>query len=284
MKGCGLRRLRDWKRVCLLLNEPDPYPYYDGHNRRIKSVKDNGKTEYSFYSQSGKLLYRETEKGPINYIFLGSKLVGKEGAGAQSSQSSMHYKPFGDSIETAKDEVGYTGHKFDKELGLSYMQARYYDPVIGRFMSNDPVGFSNVHNFNRYTYANNNPYKYIDPNGQSSAEVLKNQVTESAKKTAKNILKSKAKEKAKEKAREILRKAGMNEQDICAAENCSGRFVSVSVCLMAKCAEEVGMVDKKVPENTEKAGERDNEQKEKEDDSNDEVPEGDKDDDGSWFW
>ena len=48
------------------------------------------------------------------------------------------------------------------------MQARYYDPVIGRFYSNDPVGFNNIHNFNRYTYANNNPYKYIDPDGRNS--------------------------------------------------------------------------------------------------------------------
>ncbi|WP_223271739.1 RHS repeat-associated core domain-containing protein [Colwellia hornerae] len=35
-----------------------------------------------------------------------------------------------------------TGHKFDTDIGLSYMQARYYDPVIGRFYSNDPVGFT----------------------------------------------------------------------------------------------------------------------------------------------
>ncbi|MER2491047.1 RHS repeat-associated core domain-containing protein [Catenovulum sediminis] len=46
------------------------------------------------------------------------------------------------------------------------MQARYYDPVIGRFLSNDPVGYSNVHNFNRYAYGNNNPYKFIDPDGR----------------------------------------------------------------------------------------------------------------------
>ncbi len=49
------------------------------------------------------------------------------------------------------------------------MQARYYDPLIGRFYSNDPVGFKNVHNFNRYTYANNNPYKYVDPDGNTAA-------------------------------------------------------------------------------------------------------------------
>jgi len=56
-----------------------------------------------------------------------------------------------------------------------YMQARYYDPVIGRFYSNDPVdAFSHlgtpngIHGFNRYAYANNNPYMYTDPTGKSS--------------------------------------------------------------------------------------------------------------------
>ena len=48
------------------------------------------------------------------------------------------------------------------------MQARYYDPVIGRFYSNDPIGFRDVHSFNRYAYANNNPYKYTDPTGMCS--------------------------------------------------------------------------------------------------------------------
>ena len=46
------------------------------------------------------------------------------------------------------------------------MQARYYDPVIGRFYSNDPQGFRDVFSFNRYAYANNNPYKYTDPDGE----------------------------------------------------------------------------------------------------------------------
>ena len=49
------------------------------------------------------------------------------------------------------------------------MQQRYYDPIIGRFISNDPIGWvpnSPVHSFGRYTYANNNPYKYTDPDGQ----------------------------------------------------------------------------------------------------------------------
>ena len=54
------------------------------------------------------------------------------------------------------------------------MQARYYDPVIGRFYSNDPVDairhLSNaegIKGFNRYSYAINNPYKYTDPDGKA---------------------------------------------------------------------------------------------------------------------
>jgi uncharacterized protein RhaS with RHS repeats len=47
------------------------------------------------------------------------------------------------------------------------MQARYYDPVIGRFYSNDPIGFTGVSTFNRYSYVGNNPYKYTDPTGMA---------------------------------------------------------------------------------------------------------------------
>jgi RHS repeat-associated protein len=56
----------------------------------------------------------------------------------------------------------------DPETGLTYMQQRYYDPMAGRFMSVDPVltdGNTGA-SFNRYVYANNSPYKYIDPDGR----------------------------------------------------------------------------------------------------------------------
>ncbi|MBT1449252.1 RHS repeat-associated core domain-containing protein, partial [Glaciecola sp. XM2] len=53
------------------------------------------------------------------------------------------YTPFGETLDNPngnKDDQGYTGHISDSDTGLVYMQARYYDPVIGRFYSNDPVG------------------------------------------------------------------------------------------------------------------------------------------------
>jgi RHS repeat-associated protein len=80
------------------------------------------------------------------------------------------YRPYGDPVQPPNDDnkILYTGKPYDKDSGLTYMGARYYDPLIGRFMGVDPVGFraDNVHSFNRYAYANNNPYKFVDPDGR----------------------------------------------------------------------------------------------------------------------
>lgn len=50
------------------------------------------------------------------------------------------------------------------------MQARFYDPLVGRFLSTDPIHFAddNPFSFNRYSYANNNPYRFTDPDGRES--------------------------------------------------------------------------------------------------------------------
>jgi uncharacterized protein RhaS with RHS repeats len=50
---------------------------------------------------------------------------------------------------------------------MIYMQQRYYDPEIGRFLSSDSVATRALgDNFNRYWYANNNPYTNTDPDGR----------------------------------------------------------------------------------------------------------------------
>ncbi len=77
------------------------------------------------------------------------------------------YEPYGAVVNRPlKDGPGYTGHVTDSGTGLSYMQQRYYDPQIGRFLSVDPVAASLGPNFNRYGYAANNPYRFIDPDGR----------------------------------------------------------------------------------------------------------------------
>ena len=98
---------------------------------------------------------------------LGSPIATMDSSGTLDWKESYH--PYGESRINAsqnEDDIGYTGHQKDSETGLTYMQARYYDPVVGRFYGNDPIGFRDIHSFNRYAYANNNPYKYIDPDGK----------------------------------------------------------------------------------------------------------------------
>ena len=85
-----------------------------------------------------------------------------------------HYDPYGKKVNSVNEKIGYTGHAYDPETQYTYMQARFYDAVVGRFLSNDPIHFTddNPFTFNRYSYANNNPYKYIDPSGSISLSVL----------------------------------------------------------------------------------------------------------------
>jgi len=88
------------------------------------------------------------------------------------------YKPYGEresfpSIGNTSS-IGYTGKIDDADTGLTYMNARYYDPRIGRFLSPDPMTFidGGPAFFSRYTYAHNNPYAYIDPTGAIPLPVM----------------------------------------------------------------------------------------------------------------
>jgi len=63
---------------------------------------------------------------------------------------------------------GYTGHEMLPEFGLINMNGRLYDPALGRMLSPDNYVQSPnfTQSFNRYSYAGNNPMKYVDPDGQ----------------------------------------------------------------------------------------------------------------------
>ena len=57
----------------------------------------------------------------------------------------------------------YCGEYYDEETGFIYLRARYYDPSIGRFISEDSIRDG----LNWYAYANNNPVMFVDPSGES---------------------------------------------------------------------------------------------------------------------
>lgn len=57
----------------------------------------------------------------------------------------------------------WQGREYSWNTGLYYFRARWYDPVTGRFLSNDPIGISG--GLNQYVAFNNNPVNYRDPDG-----------------------------------------------------------------------------------------------------------------------
>jgi RHS repeat-associated protein len=80
----------------------------------------------------------------------------------------MVYDSYGnmrsDTGSVQADYVSYTGREAERDLGIYYYRARYYDPMTGRFMSRDPIGFS-AGDVNLYRYINNSPTNLIDPIG-----------------------------------------------------------------------------------------------------------------------
>src|SRR5207249_3313521 len=76
------------------------------------------------------------------------------------------YDSFGNlttSSGTLTNPFQYTGRDYDQETGLRYYRARYYDPAVGRFLSEDPLEFGGGINF--YAYVHNSPSNRTDPLG-----------------------------------------------------------------------------------------------------------------------
>jgi RHS repeat-associated protein len=98
----------------------------------------------------------------------GSPLVASDANGALLWRES--YRPYGERMlkPATANAQWFHGKLTDPDTGLEDFGARNYDPVIGRFLSIDPVDYSdgNIHSFNRYAYGNNNPQKYKDPDGR----------------------------------------------------------------------------------------------------------------------
>ena len=161
---------------------------YDAYHRLVRKTA-GGTSTYSIYDISGTLTSQYKAGTYTDIIKVGRKAIAKKtgsavtyqhtdvlGSTLAESNSSgsitqkWHYMPFGERKESfSADDTGYTGHQFDTGLGLTYAQARYLDQALGRFISTDPLGFSvtNVQSFNRYAYGNNNPFRYVDPDGLS---------------------------------------------------------------------------------------------------------------------
>jgi len=80
--------------------------------------------------------------------------------------STYTYDSFGNITNftgTLRNPFQYTGREYDSETNLYFYRARYYDPVAGRFVNEDPIRFKGGNNF--YTYVLNDPVILRDPTG-----------------------------------------------------------------------------------------------------------------------
>ena len=169
---------------------------YDALGRRIRKIAGNDTTKYYFSglqvieerngSDSVKATYVwgrwiddavSMQRGGQRYFYhtntLGSVVSVTNASGAVIER--YDYDAFGKptfydasfTVLTTGSAIGnpylYTGREYDKESGLYYYRARYYDPVHGRFLQRDPIGYGD--GMGVYAYVGNRTLKVIDPIG-----------------------------------------------------------------------------------------------------------------------
>ncbi|MBX3060204.1 MAG: hypothetical protein KF770_27420 [Anaerolineae bacterium] len=179
---------------------------YDASGIRVKAVAPNGTvTDYPFpgyevesptsnpttritFSIAGqavalKVIGSSTATYYLYTDHLGSTSTMSTTAGGTVSGSTSRYYPFGDwrTEPTANlTDRGFTGHLHNNlgnapdDIGLVYMQARWYLPGLGRFASADSIvpNPANPQSYNRYSYVRNSPLNRIDPTGHVDCGLL----------------------------------------------------------------------------------------------------------------
>ena len=78
------------------------------------------------------------------------------------------YHNTGENSTAVKNPFKYRGYYYDSDLNLYYLNTRYYDPVVGRFISPDSALYHNMFGYNMYAYCYNNPVNYADYTGESA--------------------------------------------------------------------------------------------------------------------
>jgi len=167
--------LYDRQHVILETRGSESIRYARGINY-IARIDNTDKLSYFMYNGHGDVVQTVSEDGEI--------------------ENRYDYDIFGNptlTVESYLNSIRYAGEFYDSETGLYYLRARYYDPYIGRFISEDSYWGedSNPLSLNLYTYAHNNPIKYIDPAGHSAYEQGKQQVANQVKNESQQSLKNK---------------------------------------------------------------------------------------------
>ena len=166
----------------------------------VRSSKTVGSTKYDFTTLSG-LVTRQTGGGKtIDFVYdennqpLAMKynntlyyyVLNAQGDvvrivnSSRSVVASYTYDPWGKIISSSGtladiNPLRYRGYYYDSETGFYYLQSRYYDPEIGRFINADSYASTDATGLlstNMFAYCENNPAMRIDPTGELFWDIL----------------------------------------------------------------------------------------------------------------
>ncbi len=151
---------------------------YDGNN--LVAEQRNNEWIYYIYGVDGiagfshnneVYLYRKNVQGDVTHIYR------QEEANTLTQVAHYAYDAWGNceilqnvnNVATL-NPFRYRSYYFDEETGLYYLQTRYYDPELGRFISADSIEYldpETLGGLNLYAYCGNNPVMAVDPNGNA---------------------------------------------------------------------------------------------------------------------
>jgi RHS repeat-associated protein len=140
----------------------------------LVETSSNGNTIYYTYDVDGSLLSMNYNGSEYFYItnLQGDVIELVDISGI--TVATYKYDAWGNTISKTGSMADinpyrYRGYRFDSETGYYYLQSRYYNPQIGRFISADGIlgEVSNLVTQNMYAYTGNNPVMNIDPDGDS---------------------------------------------------------------------------------------------------------------------
>ena len=165
--------------------------FMDPDRRRVKKTVGTSTTYYLRGPGGNVLAEYSGQNLSANYVYAGSRRIARLAGDSASYYLADHlgstrslvdeagsvtaaydYWPYGEilaSSGTGTTHFRFTGHERDAESSLDYMLARSYAYEVGRFLRPDPMQ-DEYPGISPYAYANNNPLKYVDPDGLSNHE------------------------------------------------------------------------------------------------------------------
>ncbi|MBR6666207.1 MAG: RHS repeat-associated core domain-containing protein [Lachnospiraceae bacterium] len=154
-------------------------------------IHSAGTIMYFHYDMNGRP-YALQYNGTIFYYLLNAqgdviRMIDSTGA----TVASYEYDPFGNIVSATgtmaeANPLRYRGYYYDRETGFYYLNSRYYDPKLGRFINADSYVSTGqgIMGYNMFAYCGNNPVNRVDPTGQLWSEIwgfAKTAVTEIGK-------------------------------------------------------------------------------------------------------